>query len=304
MLNSAPPPPVDFRRTRVAFMTASRFLVSLVAAWLLAGAASAASPTLDRIKASGTVTFGYRDGAAPFSAKQRNGKVRGYSVELCEKVASAVARALNLENLKIAWRPVDGESRISDVADRKIDAECGTTTITLSRMERVDFSVPIFVDGATALVRAKDALRQLADLKGKRVAVMPSTTTETSLKKGLALAGLSANFIMVKDGNEGVAAVLAGKADAYASDRMLLTQLKADDNRADELEFLQHDFSFEPYGLVLPRDDPEFRLLVNRTLAGLYKTGEIDPIFIHWLAPYGRPGPLLNAMYYLNALPD
>src|SRR4029453_7881808 len=107
MLNSAPPP-VDFRRIRVAFMTASRFLVSLFAAWLVAGMASAASPTLDRIKASGTVTFGYRHGAAPFSAKQRTGKVRGYSVELCEKVAAAVARALNLQTLKIAWRPVDG----------------------------------------------------------------------------------------------------------------------------------------------------------------------------------------------------
>jgi len=285
-------------------MTASRFLVCLAAAWLVAGMASATSPTLERIKASGTVTFGYRDGAAPFSAKQRNGKVRGYSVELCEKVAAAVARTLNLQNLKITWRPVDAETRISDVADRKIDAECGTTTITLSRMERVDFSVPIFVDGASALVRAKDSLRQLGDLKGKRIAVMPSTTTETSLKKALALAGMTTSFVMVKDGSEGIAAVLAGKADAYASDRMLLTQLKSADERGDELEFLQNDFSFEPYGLVLPRDDPEFRLLVNRTLSGLYKSGEIDPIFIQWLAPYGRPGPLLNAMYYLNALPD
>lgn len=284
-------------------MTASRFLIFLVAAWLVAGIAAAASPTLDRIKASGTVTFGYRDGAAPFSAKQRNGKVRGYSVELCEKVAAAVAKAVN-RDVKITWRPVDGESRIADVVDRKIDAECGTTTITLSRMERVDFSVPIFVDGASALVRAKDALTQLVDLKGKRIAVMPSTTTETSLKKALSLAGLTATFVIVKSGGEGVAAVLAGNADAYASDRMLLTELKATEERGSELAFLQNDFSFEPYGLVLPRDDPEFRLLVNRTITGLYKSGEIDPIFIQWLAPYGRPGPLLNAMFYLNALPD
>ena len=285
-------------------MTASRFLVSLVAAWLVAATANAASPTLERIKASSTITFGYRDGAAPFSAKQRNGKVRGYSVELCEKVAAAVGNALKLQNIKIAWRPVDSETRISDVADRKIDAECGTTTITLSRMERVDFSIPIFVDGASALVRAKDPVRQLGDLKGKRIAVMPSTTTETSLKKALALAGVTANFVTVKNGSEGIAAVLAGNADAYASDRMLLAQLKSADDRGGELEFLQNDFSFEPYGLVLPRDDSEFRLLVNRTLSGLYKSGEIDPIFIQWLAPYGRPGPLLNAMYYLNALPD
>src|SRR5664279_2971851 len=169
---------------------------ALVAAVVFAGAATAASPTLDRIKASGTITFGYRDGAAPFSIKQRNGQVRGYSVELCEKVAAAVGRAVGLAELKVTWRPVDSETRISDVANRRIDAECGTTTITLSRMERVDFSLPIFVDGGSALVRAgRDAPTRVADLAGKRVAVMPGTTTETSLGKVLAVAGAKATVV-------------------------------------------------------------------------------------------------------------
>jgi len=285
-------------------MAALRLLLVLTASCLFVGVAAAASPTLDRIKASGTVTFGYRDGAAPFSARQRNGQVRGYSVELCEKVAAAVGKALGISGIRIAWRPVDSETRISDVVNRRIDAECGTTTITLSRMERVDFSVPIFVDGGSALVRTKDSLSRVSDLGGKRVAVMPATTTESALKRALALTGATATIVPVKDGADGVATLLAGKADAFASDRMLLVQLKDADALGAELEFLQNDFSFEPYGLVLPRDDPEFRLLVNRTLAGLYKSGEIDPIFIRWLAPYGTPGPLLNAMFYLNSLPD
>ena len=101
---------------------------------------------------------------------------------------------------------------------------------------------------------------------------------------------MTATFVTVKNGSEGVAAVLAGKADAYASDRMLLAQLKSADDRGGELEFLQNDFSFEPYGLVLPRDDPEFRLLVNRTLVGLYKSGEIDPIFIRGWRRTDAPG--------------
>src|SRR6185369_2802130 len=139
-----------------------RVLLASLACFATA-AAMAASPTLDRIKASGSITFGYRDGSAPFSAKQRNGQVRGYSVELCEKVAAAVGRSLGMADLKVVWKPVDNETRISDVAARKIDAECGTTTITLSRMERVDFSVPIFVDGASALVRAgRDAPASVA----------------------------------------------------------------------------------------------------------------------------------------------
>ena len=96
--------------------------------------------------------------APPFSVRQRNGAPRGYSVELCEKVAGAIGKAVGLPGLKVVWRAVDGETRISDVASRKIDAECGTTTITLSRMERVDFSLPIFVDGGSALVRAGSGL--------------------------------------------------------------------------------------------------------------------------------------------------
>ena len=286
-------------------MAHSRLVLAVVAGCLFSGAAAAASPTLDRIKASGTVTFGYRDGAAPFSVRQRNGQVRGYSVELCEKVAAAIGRSLGLSSLKVAWRPVDSETRIADVVARRIDAECGTTTITLSRMERVDFSVPIFVDGGSALVRAgKDAPSRVGDLAGKRIAVMPDTTTEAALKRALAIGGGTATLVPVKDGAEGVAAVLAARADAYASDRMLLTQLKSADARGADLAFIQDDFSFEPYALVLPRDDPEFRLLVNRTLTGLYKSGGIDPIFIQWLAPFGTPGPLLNAMFYLNSLPD
>jgi ABC-type amino acid transport substrate-binding protein len=285
-------------------MAAFRALSVVIAASCLAGAAAAASPTLDRIKANGFVTFGYRDAAAPFSVRQRNGTPRGYSVELCEKVAGAIGKAVGVPGLKVVWRAVDSETRIADVASRRIDAECGTTTITLSRMERVDFSLPIFVDGGSALVRAGSGLATVSDLKGKRVAVMPATTTEAALKRALSVAGASASLVPVKDGAEGVAAVQAGKADAYASDRMLLTQLKDSDARGADLAFLQNDFSFEPYALVLPRDDPDFRLLVNRTLADLYKSGEIDPIFIRWLGPYGRPGPLLNAMFYLNALPE
>src|SRR4051812_3212752 len=125
-------------------MIRSRLVLASFAACLMAGAANAASPTLDRVKATGTLTFGYRDGAPPFSVKQRNGQIRGYSVELCEKVAAAVGKALGLRDIKIEWKAVDSDTRISEVAAHKIDAECGSTTITLSRMERVDFSLPIF----------------------------------------------------------------------------------------------------------------------------------------------------------------
>jgi len=300
MLNSP-----AIRPHRFVMLARTQLALLFVVASLAAGGSIAASPTLDRIKSSGAITLGYRDGAAPFSARQRNGQVRGYTVELCEKVAAAVGRSLGMSDLKIVWKPVDAETRIGDVVSRKIDAECGSTTITLSRMERVDFSVPIFVDGGSALVRAgRDAPTTVSALGGKRIAVMTSTTTDTALRKALSVAGVSATVVPVKDGAEGVAALLAGKVDAYASDRMLLAKLRLDDPKTEQLAFLENDFSYEPYAIVLPRDDPDFRLIVNRTLVSLYKSGEIDPIFIRWLGAYGSPGALLNAMFYLNAYPE
>jgi glutamate/aspartate transport system substrate-binding protein len=286
-------------------MVALRPVIAFVVACLAAGTALAASPTLERIKSTGTLTFGYRDHSAPFSIKQRNGQVRGYSVELCEKIAVAVGRALGRSDLKVVWKPVSTDMRIDEVAEHKVDAECGTTTISLSRMEKVDFSVPIFVDGGSALVRGGDnAPTRVADLAGKRIAVMPATTTEAALTRALALTGRKATLVHVKSGPEGVAQLIEGRVDAYASDRMLLADLRMNTARGGTLVFIADDFSYEPYGLVVPRDDPDFRLLVNRTLVALYKSGEIDPIFIKWLAPYGNPGALLNAMFYLNSLPE
>ena len=280
-----------------------RFFLCALAASGIAGVAAAASPTLDRIKATGTVTFAYRDGAAPFSFKARNGRPQGYSVELCERVAAAIGKALAIPALKVEWRPVDAASRLDAVTSGQADAECGTTTITLARMERVDFSVPIFVDGGSVLVRERDHLARLTDLKGRKIAVIPGTTTEPALQRALKVIEVTAEFVPIKTSAEGAALLLAGKADAFASDRVVLAGIKLAQG-SDELELINQDFSFEPYALVVRRDDPDFRLAVNRALVGLYKSGDIDAVYVKWLAPLGRPGPLLNAMFYLNSLPD
>jgi glutamate/aspartate transport system substrate-binding protein len=281
-----------------------RHLVLAVVLSGLSGVAPAASPVMDRIKASGTITFAYREGAAPFAFKARNGRPQGYSVELCEKVAATIGKTLAVPNLRIEWRPVDAATRIDAVAGGRVDAECGTTTITLTRMERVDFSVPIFVDGGSMLVRARDNYTRLVDLKGRKIAVIPGTTTEPALQRALKVIEINAELVPVKSGAEGLAALQAGKADAYASDRVVLAGLKLGEPGGDDLVLLNNDFSFEPYGLVLPRDDPDFRLAVNRALVGMYKSGEIDAVYVKWLAPLGRPGPLLNAMFYLNSIPE
>ena len=269
-----------------------------------AAAVDAPAPTLDRIKRTGTITFAYRESAAPFSFKDRGGQIRGYSVELCNRVAAAIQKDLGLASLKIEWMPVDASTRIAVVASGKADAVCGTTTITLTRMQSVDFSVPIFVDGGGVLVRAQSKLSRLTDLKGKKIAVIGGTTTERAIKRALDVIEAPATLVPVKDGAAGVAMLQQGNADGYAGDRIVLMGLKADAPNGADLDFIDGDFSVEPYALVLPRNDPDFRLAVNRALVALYRSGEIDPIFQRWLGGHGPPGPLLHAMFYLNTLPE
>jgi len=274
----------------------------MVAMCLVAGSAWAAG-TLDRIRERHAIVFAYRDGAAPFSFKDRSGAVRGYSVDLCTRIAAALERRLGISPLKIEWLPVNADTRIDAVATGRADAECGTTTITLSRMERVDFSVPIFVDGGTLIVAGNASIKRLADLKGRRIAVIRGTTTERALQSALDVADAPATLVAVAKPEDGAEAVREGRADAYAGDRLVLIQLLTRYD-ANALSILPDDFSYEPYGIVVRRNDDDFRLAVNRALVETYKKGDIDTIFQRWLAPLGRPSPLLNAMFYLNALPE
>ena len=288
---------------RPAFFAALQIAFLAVAATALP-ALAADGPVLERIRSSGTVTFAYREGAAPFSFKDRRGKVHGYSVELCNRIAAALQKDLRLPALKVEWLPVDAARRIGAITGGTADLECGTTTITLTRMQSVDFSVPIFVDGGSVLVAGKAQLKRLADLKGKRVAVIGNTTTEQALKRALDQVDASATLVTVKDGEAGLALLQQGKVDGYAGDRIVLAGIRNSLPESSGLELMEGDFSFEPYALMMSRTDPDFRLAVNRALVGLYRSGEIDGIFQQWLGGLGRPGPLLHSMFYLNTLPE
>ena len=268
------------------------------------GTAAAASPTLDRIKERGSIIFSYRNAAPPFSYKDREGRIKGYSVDLCLRVAALIQKELAMRELKIEWVSVEAATRLEAVATGKVDADCGTTTISLSRMETVDFSVPIFVDGGGVLVRAKKKPMRMADLKGKRVAVIAGTTTEQALVRTLNSLSAPAVLVPVANGAEGMALLDRGEVEGYAGDRIVLANLKLRAPNPGALTFVTGDFSYEPYGIVVRRDDPDFKLAVNRALVGLYRTGDIDAIFQRWLGALGRPGTLLHAMFYLNTLPE
>lgn len=261
--------------------------------------------TLKKIKTTNTFTIGYRESAPPFSFMRSDKRPLGYSIDLCMNVASAIEKQLGLENLKLNWVPLTAENRVDMVAQGKVDIECGTTTATLSRQEQVDFSLMTFVDGGSLLTMA-DAKpgSGLNDLAGKRIALIPGTTTEKALTEFLKKQFITVEVVRVKDHAEGVAAIEANKADAFASDRGILLGLALTSKDPKRFAFAKLLFSYEPYGLMMRRNDAAFRLVVNRALASLYRSGAIVEIYQRWFSAFGKPSDMLQAMYLLNGLPE
>jgi glutamate/aspartate transport system substrate-binding protein len=260
--------------------------------------------TLDKIKATKTINLGYRESSFPFSSLGEDKKPAGYSVDLCTRIATGIQQQLGLADLAIKWMVVTPENRLEMVANGTIDLECGSTTNTLSRQERVDFSYMTFVDGGSLLVSSNANINRLSDIAGKRVAVVPGTTTEKVMAEALQKAKLSVQMIKVKEHAEGIAALENGSADAYASDRVILIGLAMTSKDPAKLAISDQYFSYEPYGLMLRRGDPDFRLAVNRVLARLYRSGEIVPIYERWFGSFERTSNLLQAMYLLHSLPE
>ena len=259
--------------------------------------------TLKKIKASGTFTLGYLTSAPPFSFPGPDKRPVGYSIDLCTQIASRIQKDLNI-NLKLNWVPVTTENRLEMVASGKVDIECGTTTAGLSRQERVDFSLMTFVDGGGLLTKKDFNLRAVADLADKRIAIIPGTTTETALTKFLKEEFVAVKLVQVKNHVAGLAAVESGSADAFASDRGILIGLAVTSKDPNQFALPAIIFSYEPYGFMVRRNDAAFRLVVNRTLAGLYRSGGIAEIYDRWFGAFGKPSQAIQAMYLLNGLPE
>jgi len=259
--------------------------------------------TLKKIKASSTLNLGYLTSAPPFSFPGPDKRPVGYSIDLCTHIASALQKQLGV-NLKLNWVPVTTENRIDMVASGKVEIECSTTTATLSRQEKVDFSLMTFADGGGLLTKSDLKLGAVADLADKRIAVIPGTTTEIALQKFLKEEFVSVKYVPVKTHVEGLAAIEKGSAEAFASDRGILIGLAVTSKDPTRFALPSILFSYEPYGFMVRRNDAAFRLAVNRALAGLYRSGGIAPIYERWFGGFGKPSPAIQAMYLLNGLPE
>ncbi|HEV7823255.1 MAG TPA: amino acid ABC transporter substrate-binding protein [Burkholderiales bacterium] len=284
------------------FRTAIALTALLFAA--LAAQAQNLDGRLKQIASTKTIAIAYRTDAIPFSYTDDKKQVDGFSIDLCKRIVRSIERDIKVSGLQIKWVPVTSQTRFDAVAKGQADMECGSSTATLSRMQQVDFSSYIFVETTGLMVKQASGLRSLSDMSGKKIAVIGGTTNERALNDQLKRLKISATVLPVKTRDEAFALLEGGKADAMASDKLLLLGAAVKAKDPQSMAILNDELSFEPYGIVLPRGDAAFRLAVNSALSTIYRNGEIVEIFNRWFAGLGRPTPIIEAAYSLGIIPE
>lgn len=249
------------------------------------------------------IRIAYRTDATPFASANEKGEPVGYSLDLCQLVTKSIAQQFGLQDLKIEWVPVTVQTRFSAISNGNADIECGSSTVTLGRMKEVDFSSFIFVESTGVVVTRASNIQSFANMAGKKIAVISGTTNEHAVSEQNRQHNLNLTLVTVKDRDEAVAALEAGKVDGFASDKLLLVGARI--KNADAFIMLPDDLSIEPYAIALPRGDWALRLAVNTGLAQIYRSGQIAEVFRRWFDQIGlRPNVLVGAAFILGGLSD
>jgi glutamate/aspartate transport system substrate-binding protein len=263
--------------------------ISALAGLVLAGNFAFAQPVDGRLKSihdTATLRVAYRTNSPPFSYLDAQGRPVGYTVELCERVARSLEAHLNVK-LSIKWIPVDERTRFEAMVNETADMECGSTTVSLSRLKIVDFSSVVFAESTGVLVKSGRGLFLFDNMAGKNIGIIAGTTNARAVRDQLARRNLSATLVEFGDRREGIAALARGEVDGFASDKLVLLALARAANLQDAT-LLPEDLSFEPFAIMLPRGDWAFRLAVNTALARVFRSGEIIELYSKYLGDFGR----------------
>jgi len=277
------------RHNRLAVALA---LIALVA---LPAAAQELTGTLKKIKDTGTITIGHRDSSIPFSYYDENQKPVGYAMDICYKIVDAVKQKLNMPNLKVALNPVTSATRIPLMANGTIDLECGSTTNNAERKQQVDFGMTYFVVKYRYVTKASSGMDKMADMKGKTMVSTAGTTDIKALNELNTAQNYGMNILSAKDHAEAFLMVETGRAAAFLMDDILLYGLVANYKNPADFHVSSESLGVEPYSLMLRKDDPQFKKVVDDTMTQLYKSGEIEKIYHKWFeSPIPPKGINLN----------
>jgi len=285
-----------------------RLSIVLLATFFLSatGAAQELTGTLKRIADTGEFKIGFVPDAPPMSFTDAKGKPAGYTIALCRTVAAAVKKATGLKDMKISYVPLMlPEDRLGAIEDGSVDIECGASTITLSRRERVDFSLITFITGGAVLSLKESPVPSINDLEGKTIAVINGTTTHGTLRRFSEVNEVGFTLRIIESHAKGMELLNAGKVDGYATDRAMIIGQVLQSADAAKYAISSDVFSFEPHALMLKRGDTDFRLVVDRALASLYRTARIRRIYHDWIGRYGEPlSPIVQAVYEIQAVDE
>jgi glutamate/aspartate transport system substrate-binding protein len=239
--------------------------------------------TLKKIKETGTITVGYRESSIPFSYLDDKQQPIGYAMDLCMKIVDAVKADLKMPNLKVALQPVTSGNRIPQLQAGNIDVECGSTTNSVERQKQVSFGPTYFVINVTAAVKKSSGIKSLADLNGKTISTTSGTTAVPLLKQYEKTKAADIKEIYGKDHAESFLLLVQDRTSAFVMDDILLAGQIANNDKPGDYMIIGESLRTEPYSMMLRKDDPQFKALVDKTIGGLMKSGEINKIYAKWL---------------------
>jgi glutamate/aspartate transport system substrate-binding protein len=291
-----------------------RLAVALTASLLAVFAASAQelTGTLKKIRDTKSVTLGYRESSIPFSYVNRAGEPIGYSIDLCNAVVDEISRELEGIEIAVKYQPVTSATRIPAVRNGEVDLECGSTTANFERKKEVAFSPIFFIAGTKILVPRSSAIASYRDLRGKTVVVTAGTTNEAALQAISDKQHLDIKLIIGRDHDESFALLREGKADAFATDDVLLYGLIATTKGGDQYHVVGDYLSYDPYGLMYRKDDPDFTAIIDRTFSRLAQSRELVQLYNKWFQqrlPTGETldlpmSPQLAEIFRIEGVPD
>jgi len=293
-----------------------RFLlaVALIAPLLAITGANAQelTGTLKKVKDSKTVTLGYRESSIPFSYVNKVGEPIGYSMDLCNAVVDEVSKELEGVEIAVKYQKVTAETRIPAVQSGEVDLECGSTTANFERKKEVAFSPIFFVAGTKLLVPLSSEITSYRDLRDKTVVVTAGTTNEAAVRAISDKQHLGIKFLVGKDHAESFAMLKEGQADAFATDDVLLYGLVATTKSRDQYHVVGEYLSYDPYGLMYRKGDPEFAAIVDRTFSRVAQSRELVQLYNKWFQqrlPTGETldlpmSPQLEEIFRVEGVPD
>ncbi|MDH4008371.1 MAG: amino acid ABC transporter substrate-binding protein [Desulfuromonadales bacterium] len=258
--------------------------------------------TLQQIQKSGKIKIGYRASVPPLSFLNKDGAPVGYSIDLCEEIATAVKQKIG-SDLSVEYIPVTSADRFDALTENRIDILCGATTKTLTRSEKVDFTQLTFVTGGSFMSLKKTKI--INNFEGKRIGVSKGTTTAENLKKLLEEAQTKAEIVLMDSSAEALEALNKEEIDAIAADQVVLIGLALTSGKPGNYSVLPDLFSYEPFALAVRRNDADFRLVTDRVIAELYRTGKIKDIYDRWFGVFAKQrSTAFDALIQLSAIPE